>query len=139
MIDLEFDEYVKKFQKLHPVEIPIEFVNFFEDFQEINKLEDEFCIPHSKLVEYGLCNEMNPLDENYVQNVDYIEKRIKIKYIDKYRSEFVLTRRAFKLLLMRTPVTTKYCEYILLFERLSSHYIDLQRKFHGGTKYISLN
>lgn len=132
-----FDEFVRYFQELNSEEIPVEFINFFEDCQKINKLEDEFCIPQNKLSDYALCsNNFESIKEllkneefkMLTENVDYIIRDFKSSYIMRSHEEYIFTRRAFKLILMRTSKTITYCEYLLLIDRLMTYYCDLQKK-----------
>jgi hypothetical protein len=134
---LTFNEFVREFQRQNKDEVPIEFINFFEDLQQINKLEDEFCIPQKKLSEYAFCSDSFDSIKEFLkneefkiltENVDYIIRDVKSSYIRRSHSQYFFTRRAFKLILMRTSKTIVYCEYMILIERLNSYYYDLQKK-----------
>ena len=114
----------------------LEFTTYFVYLITHN---EECCVDHSKLVEYGVITDNNSahikrkLDTfKCVDGIDYTISTDQVLISNggsKSKNTYNLTPRAFKLCLMRSKNTTKYSEYYLLLEQIQYYYNMYQLKY----------
>jgi predicted nuclease with TOPRIM domain len=114
----------------------LEFTTYFVYLITHN---EECCVDHSKLVEYGVITDNDSakikrkLDS--LKCVDGIDYTISTDQVlmpqggSKSKNTYNLTPRAFKMCLMRSKNTTKYSEYYLLLEQIQYYYNMYQLKY----------
>ena len=134
-VEIMLIDYVKTVNKLI-YNIDISFIDNFLNLVDKN----EICIPHKYLVEYGIItiendsakilriiNQFEP-----IENIDYLLDNV-VEQIKpgrgggtKYKKEYTLHPRLFKLCLMRSKNTLKYSKYYLLLEECIKYYTNYQ-------------
>jgi hypothetical protein len=134
------------FKKIHSECYPEYDISFMEYFLEICDKDDEFVIPHSKLVEYGI------MISNDRQKVKTKLDRLKMIENQNYRltqlsepvkqggfvtkNNYLLTPDAFKKCLIKAakhkgqPIDPDiYCDYYLLLEKVFKWYNQYEKKY----------
>ncbi len=134
------------FQSIHQQYYPDQDIFFMEYFLELAEHEDQFVVPHSKLVEYGVMTSMrsNNVEKKLTSlglenEVDYrllhVSQPVKqggfVKSVN-----YTLTPEAFKKCLMRAQRRSNqevdpviYCDYYLLLEKIYKLYTDYEREY----------
>lgn len=128
-------EYIKRVNKLH--EEPIE-LSFMEELLSYVTRKD-CCLPHILLVKYGVISGKNTnkisfnvrellKQYNFIEDKDYLrlEVQAQVPSGTKYKIEYLLQPRTFKLCLMRAKNTELYAKYYLLLEECISYYNEYQ-------------
>jgi hypothetical protein len=129
---IDIIEYVKEVNKIE-YNIDIDFINNLIDLVSKN----ECCIHHNLLQKYGICNLKGTtndikklLDQNeFEENKDYLLRNVSQQLLSgtKYKKEYYLHPRAFKICLIRSLKTKKYAKYYLLLEECIKYYNDYQK------------
>jgi polyhydroxyalkanoate synthesis regulator protein len=111
-------------------------IEFMDEFMELCK-SDEFCIPHSFLLKYGVvltdrsndikkCIDRNKLTENEDYLLRHVAQR-DITHGGSNKKSYMLTPDAFKMCLIRAKNTRKYAKYYLFLEKALNYYDKYQR------------
>ncbi len=134
------------FKLIHAQFYPDQNIEFMDYFLELVEHEDEFYVPHAKLIEYGIMTCTTDSSKvrakletlNLENGVDFTLADVRERgnsgsQIHKY---YMLTPEAFKKCLMRArryknqPVDPViYCNYYLLLEKAYKFYTDYERQF----------
>ena len=137
-ININIIEYIKEVNKLkYNIDI-----SFIDEFIELVS-KDECCIHHNMLEKYGIITlkkgttDINKLLEqnNFIENKDYQIRNVADQFISetKYKKEYYLHPRAFKMCLIRSVKTNQYVNYYLLLEECNKYFnnyqIELQKKY----------
>ena len=132
-ININIIDYVKEVNKFEfKIDIP-----FIDEFIElVNK--NECCIHHNMLQKYGIIslngttNDIKRiLEQNkFIENADYLLRNVaqQLSSGTKYKNEYYLHPRAFKICLMRSLKTKIYARYYLLLEECIKYFNDYQDK-----------
>ena len=128
-IDIELINYFKDVHSKFYNKVDISFMGYF---LEICNKENEFCINHIKLQEYGVINNIENTNNilktlnnnNLEENVDYLLRNVSQQLLSgtKYSKEYKLTPYAFKLCLIRAKNSKIYVNYYLLLEIIFKNY-----------------
>ena len=139
---IDIIEYVKEVNKIE-YNIDIDFIDEFIELVSKN----ECCIHHDLLQKYGICNLKGGskdikrlLEQNeFEENKDYLLSNVaeQLSSGKKYKKEYYLHPRAFKICLMRSLKTKKYAKYYLLLEECIKYYNNYQ-KILKEKYYVSL-
>jgi hypothetical protein len=132
-------DYVKEINKIK-YNIDISFIDEFIELVSKN----DCCIHHNMLQKYdiitmkGTTNDIKRLIDQYEmeENEDYLLRNVAHQHQTgtKYKNEYYLHPRAFKICLMRSLKTKKYAKYYLLLEECIKYYNDYQSELNK--KYI---
>ena len=131
------------FKLIHAQFYPDQNIEFMDYFLELVEHEDEFYVPHAKLIEYGImtCTNSSKVGEkldalNLENGVDFTvadvrQSRSTHGGSNGNKKNYMLTPEAFKKCLMRAqrrknqPVDPViYCNYYLLLEKAYKFYTD---------------
>ena len=132
-------DYVKAVNKLK-YNIDIDFIDKFIELVD----KDDCCIHHIMLQKYGVLGlnkgttDIKRILEQYEfqQNEDYLIRKVaeQVSSGTKYKNEYLLHPRAFKICLMRSIKTKKYARYYLLLEEsikyFNEYQIELNKKYN---------
>ncbi len=133
-IDIELINYFKDVHSKFYNKVDISFMDYF---LEICNKENEFCIDHIKLQEYGIINNIETSGKilrslnqfNLEENIDYswlsnVGQPLKGKNggATSGHKEYKLTPYAFKLCLIRAKNSKIYANYYLLLEIVFKNY-----------------
>ena len=129
---IDIIEYVKEVNKIE-YNIDIDFIDEFIELVSKN----ECCIHHNLLQKYEISNLKGGskdikrlLEQNeFEENKDYLLSNVaeQLSSGKKYKKEYYLHPRAFKICLMRSLKTKKYARYYLLLEECIKYYNDYQK------------
>jgi len=138
-INVNIIDFVKEVNKL---EFKID-ISFIDEFIELVS-KNECCIHHNMLQKYGILtlkegtHHIKRIFEQYEfkENEDYLLAKVgeQLSSGTKYKNEYYLHPRAFKICLMRALKTKKYAKYYLLLEECIKYYNDYQLELNK--KYI---
>ena len=136
------DEYFKQIIKHFNKSIDITFMDYFLTLIE---REDEFCVKHDKLIEYGVISERKDnshikrcIDSyEFVENIDYVvltPQRWGVKREGRGGSngnakQYEMKPHAFKMCLMRSKNTKAYAKYYMELEKCFYYYNKYQIKY----------
>jgi len=128
-INVNIIDFVKEVNKLK-YNIDISFIDEFIELVSKN----ECCIYHNMLQKYGIINLKGTtndikriLEQNdFIENEDYLLRNVaqQLSSGTKYKNEYYLHPRAFKICLMRSLKTKKYTKYYLLLEECIKYFND---------------
>ena len=120
-ININIIDYVKEVNKLE-YNINIKFIDEFIELVS----KDDCCIHHIMLQNYGIISLKNGttdikrlLEQNkFIENKDYLIRNVadQVSSGTKYKNEYYLHPRAFKICLMRSLKTREYAKYYILLE-----------------------
>ena len=112
--------------------IDISFINELLDYV----IKDDFCIPHTLLVKYGILSEKNlsthvkdMLDQyGMIKDEDFKLSNVRESVFGgcTHKINYLLHPDTFKLCLMRSKNERKYAKYYILLERCIKYYNDYQ-------------
>ena len=124
-------EFVKEINKLK-YNIDISFIDEFIELVDKN----ECCIHYNMLQKYGILSNNNISANfkdlinrhNFIEKEDYLLLNVQEQLISgtKYKKEYYLHPRAFKMCLMRSLKTKQYAKYYLLLEECIKYFNDYQ-------------
>jgi hypothetical protein len=139
---ISLEDYFKSY---HGYFYPDQDISFMSFFIEINAKKREFCIPHTKLFEYGVLAECS--SNNVFQRLTKLKLKNEVHYLlhnlmqqldsgTKYSNIYMLKPKAFKKLLMRAGKNSKqsidveiYADYYLLLEDVYIDYTAYERAY----------
>ena len=134
-INVNIIDYVKEINKLG-LNIDISFIDEFIEL--VNK--NECCIHHNMLQKYGVINLKSCssdikrlLNQNdFIEKYDYLICNVadQVSSGTKYKNEYYLHPRAFKICLMRSKNTKLYAKYYLLLEESIKYFNDYQTELN---------
>jgi IS605 OrfB family transposase len=120
-------------------------ISFMDFFLELTERENEFCVHHDKLVEYGVMTSDRSNDVKLklgqlglLENVDYLLRDVsqQVESGTKHSKVYYLTPGAFKLCLMRAqrrasqPVDPViYAKYYILLEKVFKLFTDYEKAY----------
>ena len=121
-------------KEINKIEFNID-ISFIDEFIELVS-KNECCIHHDMLQKYdiitmkGTTNDIKRLIDQYEmeENKDYLLRNVAHQHQTgtKYKNEYYLHPRAFKICLMRSLKTKKYTKYYLLLEECIKYYNNYQ-------------
>ena len=130
-VNINIIEYVKEVNKLK-YNIDISFIDEFIELVSKN----DCCIHHNMLQKYGIIslkgttNDIKRILEqnDFIENEDFQLRNVAQQLLSgtKYKNEYYLHPRAFKICLMRSKNTKIYAKYYLLLEECIKYYNDFQ-------------
>ncbi len=141
------------FKAYHAQFYPDQDISFMEYFIEIRPKQHEFCVPHTKLFEYGIMSEgrsnndvLRRLEQlNIKKDIHYLLRKVS-QQVDsgtKYSDLYMLKPKAFKKMLMRAGRNSKqtinveiYADYYLLLEDVYIDYTAYERGY--AKKLVSI-
>ncbi len=142
------------FKAYHMQFYPDQDTSFMEYFIEIHSKQYEFCVPHTKLFEYGIMSDK--LDSNNVKaRLEKLKLKKDLHYLlqkvleqhesgTKHRVIYMLKPKAFKKMLMRSGKNSKqdidveiYADYYLLLEEVNDDFKDYQNAYNRKIKDMS--
>ncbi len=142
------------FKLIHAQFYPDQNIEFMDYFLELVEHEDEFYVPHAKLIEYGImtCTTDSSKVRAKLETLN-LENEVDFRLADvrepvkqggfSTKKVYYLTPEAFKKCLMRAqrrknqPVDPViYCNYYLLLEKAYKFYTDYERQY--ADKIISI-
>ena len=120
-MNINIIDYVKEVNKL---EFKID-ISFIDEFIELVS-KNECCIYHNMLEKYevlklnkGTSDIKRLLDQNkFIENKEYLLRNVAEQFSSgtKYKNEYFLHPRAFKICLMRSKNKKEYAYYYILLE-----------------------
>ena len=141
MIEIKILDYVKTINTLDN-NINIDFIDEFIELVGNNT----FCIPHIMLQTYGILTNIDTTKDvrilleqnNFKKDKDYLVGKVshQLPSGTKYKNEYLLKPRTFKLCLMRAKNIKNYAYYYLLLEECISYYNEYKNAWN---KNILLN
>ncbi len=134
------------FKLIHAQFYPDQNIEFMDYFLELVEHEDEFYVPHAKLIEYGIMTSTESIKVRAKLEALDLENEVDFRVADiRYpvkqggfstKKVYYLTPEAFKKCLMRArryknqPVDPViYCNYYLLLEKAYKFYTDYERQY----------
>ena len=124
-------------------------ISFMDYFLSLITKKDEFCVEHTKLIEYGIIKERNDNTNikncimnkyyDFKENIDYIiltPERSGVKREGRGGSNgnakhYKMKPHVFKMCLMRSKNENKYAKYFLELEECFYYYKDYQIKYQN--------
>ena len=137
LIEYDINTY---FTKIHELFNNSTDISFMEYFLSLIDKKDEFCVEHTKLIEYGIIgdNRSNNIkrcieDYDFVENTDYLgfaaERSAAKKRGGHNAKNYKMKPHVFKMCLMRSKNENKYAKYFLELEECFYYYQDYQIKY----------
>lgn len=146
----EFNDYISNnltkydiityFNKIHELFNNNTDISFMEYFLSLVDKNDEFCVDHTKLIEYGVINtnRSNHIKEcienfEFKKNIDYIifaaERSAANKRGGHNAKHYKMKPHVFKICLMQSKNEKKYAKYFVELEKCFYYYKDYQVKY----------
>jgi hypothetical protein len=143
LVKISLQEFFKHIQSQF---YPDQDISFMDYFLELTQHEDEFVVPHSKLLEYGIMTSTRSsvilekltslgLENDVHYRLQDVLQPVKQGGFTKSK-HYTLTPEAFKLCLMRAQRRTDqgkdpvmYAMYYLLLEKVFKLYTDYEREY----------
>ena len=139
-IDYDINVYFTKIHELFNNNVDISFMGYF---LSLIKKKDEFCVEHTKLIEYGIIKERKDntnikriiQNENFEfkENIDYTCLSLNVEgQIGRgghNAKHYKMKPHVFKMCLMRSKNENKYAKYFLELEECFYYYKDYQIKY----------
>ena len=127
----------KYFKKVHSKYYSNQDISFMDYFLELVDKQDEFCVNHEKLQEYGVINTAKSNDilraleqYDFIENIDFqvrnVAQQSETSRGVKYVKEYQLKPKTFKLCLIKAKNSRVYANYYLLLEEIFKYYTEYE-------------